>query len=252
MRSPLGGRARQLSQCTVVPLTLIGQPPPKPTKPMPPATPPNSDCLGWRGGLTGNASVERASWGGHTTAHGAGRRRGGGTCVMHGVHGQRCVDSKNSQTTPATTSTSSIRQLLGAADTQTAHHATFNTPTTGLRERGNDTSRSTGRSGRQKVATPRNMRREERVTVQGPVKEQQPDGMSHRGTCVMHGRLIDTHSLLGGRCGFCGGSRVLVTVPAVPVTNKKETWCQLDTMFSGGAVQPAACHCRAERRPWYH
>ena len=25
------------------------------------------------------------------------------------------------------------------------------------------------------------MRREERVTVQDPVKEQQPDGMSHRG-----------------------------------------------------------------------
>ena len=25
------------------------------------------------------------------------------------------------------------------------------------------------------------MRREEQVTVQGPVKEQQPDGMSHRG-----------------------------------------------------------------------
>ena len=25
------------------------------------------------------------------------------------------------------------------------------------------------------------MRREERVTVEGPVKEQQPDGMSHRG-----------------------------------------------------------------------
>ena len=56
-----------------------------------------------------------------------------------------------------------------------------NTPTTGLRERGNDTSKSTGRSGRQKAATRRNMRREERVTVQGPVKEQQPDGMSHRG-----------------------------------------------------------------------
>ena len=28
------------------------------------------------------------------------------------------------------------------------------------------------------------MRREERVTVQGPVKEQQPDGMSHRGGVV--------------------------------------------------------------------
>ena len=38
----------------------------------------------------------------------------------------------------------------------------------GLRERGNDTSKSTGRSGRQKAATRCNMRREERVTVQGP------------------------------------------------------------------------------------
>ena len=55
------------------------------------------------------------------------------------------------------------------------------TPTTGLRERGNDTSKSTGRSGRQNAATRRNMRREERVTVQGPVKKQQRDGMSHRG-----------------------------------------------------------------------
>ena len=54
-------------------------------------------------------------------------------------------------------------------------------PTTGLRERGNDTSRSTGRSGRQNAATRRNMCREERVTVQGPVKKQRPDGMSHGG-----------------------------------------------------------------------
>ena len=54
------------------------------------------------------------------------------------------------------------------------------TPTNGLRERGNNTSKSTGRSGRQKAATRRNMQREERVTVQGPVKKQQPDGMSHR------------------------------------------------------------------------
>ena len=35
--------------------------------------------------------------------------------------GQRRVGSKNSQTTPATTSTAPIRQLLGAADVQTAH-----------------------------------------------------------------------------------------------------------------------------------
>ena len=56
------------------------------------------------------------------------------------------------------------------------------TPTTGLRERGNDTSGNAGRSGRQNAATRRNMRRDERVTVQGPVKKQQPDGMSHRGS----------------------------------------------------------------------
>ena len=48
-------------------------------------------------------------------------------------------------------------------------------------QRGNDTSRSTGRSGRQNAATRCSMRREERVTLQGPVKEQQPDGMSRRG-----------------------------------------------------------------------
>ena len=49
------------------------------------------------------------------------------------------------------------------------------TPTTGLREHGNDTSKSTGRSGRQNAATRRNMRREERGTAQGPIKKQQPD-----------------------------------------------------------------------------
>ena len=38
------------------------------------------------------------------------------------------------------------------------------------------------------------MRREERVTVQGPVKEQQPDGMSHGG----------------------GGVHVITQAPALP------------------------------------
>ena len=74
----------------------------------------------------------------------------------------------------------------GGADAQTAQAAISSTApahqTTGLRKRGNDTSKSTGRSSRQKAATRRNMRREERVTVQGPVKEQQPDGMSHGGS----------------------------------------------------------------------
>ena len=50
-----------------------------------------------------------------------------------------------------------------------------------LRERGNNTSRSTGRSSRQNAANRHSMQREERVTVQGPVKKQQPDGMSHKG-----------------------------------------------------------------------
>ena len=44
--------------------------------------------------------------------------------------GQGRVDSKNSQMTPAISSTSSIRQLLGATDAQTAHHATFGTAPT--------------------------------------------------------------------------------------------------------------------------
>ena len=34
------------------------------------------------------------------------------------------------------------------------------------------------------------MRREERVTVQGPVKEHQPDGMSHRGCCDVPSTFI--------------------------------------------------------------
>ena len=83
-----------------------------------------------------------------------------GACVGGGSE-RRCVGSENRQTTPATSSTAP------------------GTPTTGLHERGNDTSRSTGRSGRQNAATRRNMRRDDRVTVPGPVKKQRPDGMSH-------------------------------------------------------------------------
>ena len=69
--------------------------------------------------------------------------------------GQRRGDGRNSQKTPATNSTSSTRQLLGAADAQTARPATFSTalPHQLLGERGNNTSKSTGRSGRQNAAT---------------------------------------------------------------------------------------------------
>ena len=75
---------------------------------------------------------------------------------------QRRVGSETQDTTPAPTDTTPSASIAG------------------LRERGNDTSRSTGRSGRQNAATRRNMRREERVTVQGPVMKQ-PDGMSRGG-----------------------------------------------------------------------
>ena len=43
------------------------------------------------------------------------------------------------------------------------------------------TSRHRVRSGQQKVAPRRSTRREERVTVQGPVKTHHTDEMSHRG-----------------------------------------------------------------------
>ena len=65
----------------------------------------------------------------------------------------------------------------GGATTSTTPSA----PTNALRLRGNDTNRNTGRSGCQNAATRQRARREERVTVQGPVKKQQPDGMSYGG-----------------------------------------------------------------------
>ena len=94
------------------------------------------------------------------------------------------MDSRNSHTTPATTSTTPIYQLLGAANANGTYCRIPSTPTTVLRERGDDTSRSTSRSGRQKSEKIRqNMRREERVSVRVRVKKQQPDRMSLRGLC---------------------------------------------------------------------
>ena len=137
---------------------------------------------------------------------------GGGVMVGNaGTCGQRRVDSKNSQTTPATTSTSSIRQLLGAADAQTAHHATFSTaPAHQILGSANaETTPAGAPAAAANAATPRNMRREERGTVQGPVKEQQPDGMSHRG--VMVGNA-------GGNGGEWGGNGDLEGASVAP-------WC---------------------------
>ena len=80
-------------------------------------------------------------------------------------------------TTPGTPTTGPRSRTIGARRNQ---HSP-GTPPTGLHERGNNTSSSTGRSSRQNAATRRSMRREQRVPVQGPVKKQQPDGMSHTG-----------------------------------------------------------------------
>ena len=85
--------------------------------------------VGAHQGQTNREGEKNIWWTAQTTRGGTGHL--GRTETQRGRRwtacGQRCVDSKHSQTTPATTSTSSIRQLLGAADTQTAHHATFST-----------------------------------------------------------------------------------------------------------------------------
>ena len=50
------------------------------------------------------------------------------------------------------------------------------------------------------------MRRDERVTVQGPVKEQQPDGMSHGGGGVWRARAVTTRAM-GSPRSQSGASR---------------------------------------------
>ena len=117
--------------------------------------PKNDLALGGGGGASGGGCLPQPRWA--VCATGAGAHQGqtnregekdiwwtagtarGGTGHLGLTHtetqrgrlwtacGQRCVGSKYSQTTPATTSTSSIRQLLGSADAQTAHPATFST-----------------------------------------------------------------------------------------------------------------------------
>ena len=71
------------------------------------------------GGRPGQRVEEQGTWASRTQNH---SEAGYGRPVDRGAW-----TTKNSQTTPAATSTSSIRQLLGAADAQMAHHATFST-----------------------------------------------------------------------------------------------------------------------------
>ena len=116
------------------------------------------------------------------------------------------------------------------------------------------------------------MRREERVTVQGPVKKPPPDGMSHRGCppplfqCIPPPPLSPCGALHPVLCALCclpavgprqgwgnfagggwggviravwggwGGLRNLShsTCSASAIARRKETECQLDTVFSVG------------------
>ena len=125
------------------------------------------------GGRSGQRAKEQGTWASRTRNH---SEAGYGRPLDRGTWTAKTVKQPRQQ--PAQPQYANYRAPL----TRKRHtQDSPGTPTTGLRERGNDTSKSTGRSGRQKVATRRNMRREERVTVQGPVKKQQPDGTSHRG-----------------------------------------------------------------------
>ena len=100
--------------------------------------------------------------------------------------GQRCVGSKNSQTTPATTSTSSIGQLLGAADAQTAHHTTSSTAPA-HQPRGSANAERHQQEHRPQRPTessdPTQHAKGRTGDCPGPRKEAtQPDGLSHRGS----------------------------------------------------------------------
>ena len=83
--------------------------------------------------------------------------------------------SENSQTSPTTTNTTSIRQLPGAADAQTAHHATSSTAP--AHQPLGSANAETTPAGAPAAAADRKLRPDATC----PVKKQQPDGMSHRG-----------------------------------------------------------------------
>ena len=113
--------------------------------------------------------VERRGWTAGTTHGGVGHLG-----LAHAETQRGEAGGGRPQTTPATTSTTPGTPTTGHRQRRNGirrNQHSPGTPTTGLRERGNDTSRSTGRSSQQNAVTQRNMRREERVTVQDPVKK---------------------------------------------------------------------------------
>ena len=149
---------------------------------------------GTHGGRSGHRVEEQGIWASRTRKH---NKAGYGRPVDRGAWTATTVKRPRQQ--PAQPQYANYWVPLTRKRHTMPQHSP-GTPTTGLRERGNDTSRSTGRSGRQNAATKRNMRREERVTVQGPVKKQQPDGMSHRGAARR--RPVPSHRVPPGARRF--------------------------------------------------
>ena len=106
------------------------------------------------------------------------------------------------------------------------------------------------------------MRREERVTVQGPVKEQQPDGMSHRGSAWGFGARGWRGQRGGMRrawdMGQCGALSRLLHVPSVPPRSPAEsrTPCEPGRERPCAPLPPSAVlpFCRANpndlRKHW--
>ena len=70
------------------------------------------------------------------------------------------------------------------------------------------------------------MRREERVTVQGPVKKQQPDGMSHRGV----------HSCSAHDCNPNDALNVGRWLGLFPFQNRQPVWLRCV-----GCITPGGC-----------
>ena len=76
------------------------------------------------------------------------------------------------------------------------------------------------------------MRREERVTVQGPVKEQQPDGMSHRG----RGGAIEGGGEGGG--GTKGGPHAPIPGPLALLSGPSRCTSLRPSIDQRGTEQP--------------
>ena len=106
---------------------------------------------GGGGGVPGSEAHPSGVWGCARPAGGGVRpARAGGGAHAQGNTERQVVDGLRTEV---------CGQQQQSNDPSNIQHSP-NTPTAGLRERGNNTSKSTGRTGRQNAATRRNMRRE--------------------------------------------------------------------------------------------